>query len=52
MESTKDPLILSVAAHDFGEYVRHYPRGKQYVCCFVKFFALISNVANVPTAAE
>lgn len=23
-----DPLILSVAAHDIGEYVRHYPRGK------------------------
>lgn len=28
LESSKDPLILSVAAHDLGEYVRHYPRGK------------------------
>lgn len=24
-----DPLIVTVAAHDLGEYVRHYPRGKQ-----------------------
>lgn len=28
LESSKDPLVLSVAAHDLGEYVRHYPRGK------------------------
>uniref|UniRef100_T1JCY2 ATPase V1 complex subunit H C-terminal domain-containing protein n=1 Tax=Strigamia maritima TaxID=126957 RepID=T1JCY2_STRMM len=28
LESSKDPLVLSVAAHDIGEYVRHYPRGK------------------------
>lgn len=26
-----DPIILAVAAHDTGEYVRHYPRGKQWV---------------------
>ncbi|KAF6025594.1 VhaSFD [Bugula neritina] len=28
LNSNHDPLILSVAAHDIGEYVRHYPRGK------------------------
>lgn len=28
---SEDPLIVTVAAHDLGEYVRHYPRGKQYV---------------------
>lgn len=28
LESSKDPLVLSVAAHDIGEYVRHYARGK------------------------
>ncbi|PIO56877.1 v-ATPase subunit H, partial [Teladorsagia circumcincta] len=28
LESSQDPLILCVAAHDVGEYVRHYPRGK------------------------
>uniref|UniRef100_A0A1I8FPD4 V-ATPase_H_C domain-containing protein n=1 Tax=Macrostomum lignano TaxID=282301 RepID=A0A1I8FPD4_9PLAT len=26
-ESSKDSLVLCVAAHDVGEYVRHYPRG-------------------------
>ncbi|XP_074656304.1 V-type proton ATPase subunit H-like [Tubulanus polymorphus] len=31
MESSRDPLILSVAAHDIGEYVRHYPRGKHVI---------------------
>lgn len=29
LESSQDPLILSVASFDLGEYVRHYPRGKQ-----------------------
>jgi len=28
LESSHDPIVLSVAAHDIGEYVRHYPRGK------------------------
>ena len=28
LETSKDPLVLSVAAYDVGEYVRHYPRGK------------------------
>jgi len=28
LESSNDALILCVAAHDIGEYVRHYPRGK------------------------
>lgn len=29
LKSSKDPLILSIASFDVGEYVRHYPRGKQ-----------------------
>lgn len=28
LETAKDPLVLSVASYDIGEYVRHYPRGK------------------------
>ncbi|XP_041361285.1 V-type proton ATPase subunit H-like isoform X2 [Gigantopelta aegis] len=31
LESSRDPLILSVAAHDIGEYVRYYPRGKNMI---------------------
>ncbi|KAK2147227.1 hypothetical protein LSH36_563g03027 [Paralvinella palmiformis] len=31
LETNRDPLILSVAAHDIGEYVRHYPRGKHII---------------------
>lgn len=31
LESNRDPLILSVAAHDIGEYVRHYPKGKHVI---------------------
>jgi V-type H+-transporting ATPase subunit H len=31
LEVSKDPLILSVAVHDIGEYVRCYPRGKQII---------------------
>lgn len=29
LETSRDPLVLSVASFDIGEYVRHYPRGKQ-----------------------
>ncbi len=29
LETSKDPLVLSVACFDLGEYVRHYSRGKQ-----------------------
>jgi len=28
LDSSSDALVLCVAAHDIGEYVRHYPRGK------------------------
>ena len=28
LETSKDPQVLAVAAHDIGEYVRYYPRGK------------------------
>lgn len=29
LDTSKDALVLSVASYDIGEYVRHYPRGKQ-----------------------
>ncbi|XP_008217756.1 V-type proton ATPase subunit H isoform X2 [Nasonia vitripennis] len=31
LETSKDPLVLSVACFDVGEYVRHYPRGKHII---------------------
>ncbi|KAK7091298.1 V-type proton ATPase subunit H-like isoform X1 [Littorina saxatilis] len=31
LETSRDPLVLAVAAHDIGEYVRHYPRGKHLI---------------------
>ena len=27
--STEDPLVLAVAVHDLGQYVKHYERGKK-----------------------
>lgn len=29
LEVSDDPQVIAVAAHDIGEYVRHYPRGKR-----------------------
>jgi hypothetical protein len=40
LEQSKEPLVLCVAAHDIGEYVRHYPHGKKYVKFFFKKFSL------------
>lgn len=31
LETSKDPLHLGVASYDVGEYVRHYPRGKNVI---------------------
>lgn len=31
LEQSKEPLVLCVAAHDIGEYVRHYPHGKKAI---------------------
>jgi len=31
LETSTDPLVLSVASFDIGEYVRHYPRGKNVI---------------------
>ncbi|XP_064454822.1 V-type proton ATPase subunit H-like [Ornithodoros turicata] len=31
LETSKEPLVLCVASHDIGEYVRCYPRGKQVI---------------------
>ena len=30
LEESQNPVAIAVAAHDLGEYVRYYPRGKKY----------------------
>ena len=45
LELSDDPQVIAVAAHDVGEYVRHYPRGKRYglvVCCRCLLSLLLS----------
>lgn len=37
LEKSADPVVLAVACYDIGEYVRHYPRGKQYVSLSLRF---------------
>jgi V-type H+-transporting ATPase subunit H len=29
LKESADPTVLAVAAHDVGQYVKHYERGKQ-----------------------
>lgn len=31
LQSSTDPTVIAVAAHDIGEYVRYYPRGKDVI---------------------
>ncbi|PPQ63197.1 hypothetical protein CVT24_005742 [Panaeolus cyanescens] len=34
LQESTDPVVLAVAAHDIGQYVKHYERGKKYVTEF------------------
>lgn len=46
LETSADPTILAVAAHDTGEYVRHHPRGKhvlENLGCKVKVMKMMSH---------
>ena len=29
LQESQNPVAIAVAAHDLGEYVRYYPRGKK-----------------------
>lgn len=31
LKESDDPIVLAVASHDIGQYVKHYDRGKKYV---------------------
>ena len=47
IREAQNPTVLAVAAHDLGEYVRYYPRGKKSVnesspvVCVLKHFSLL-----------
>ncbi|XP_031548842.1 V-type proton ATPase subunit H-like [Actinia tenebrosa] len=46
MESSTDPTTLCIAAHDIGEYVRHFPRGKTVIeslGCKVKVMKMMTH---------
>jgi len=34
LENSQDPLVLAVASHDIGQYVKHYERGKKILTDF------------------
>ena len=42
LDSAVDPIVLAVASYDIGEYVRHNPRGKQYVV-----FCLVATITDL-----
>jgi V-type H+-transporting ATPase subunit H len=31
LQESQDPVVLAVAAHDVGQYVKHHSQGKKYV---------------------
>lgn len=31
LHESRNPVILAIAAHDLGQYVRYYPRGILYI---------------------
>ena len=35
LDESQNPVAIAVAAHDLGEYVRYYPRGKKYVHMYI-----------------
>lgn len=37
LKESSDATVLAVAAHDIGQYVKHYERGKKLVHAFAAF---------------
>jgi V-type H+-transporting ATPase subunit H len=38
LNESRDPVVLAVAAHDVGQYVKHCDRGKQCVLPITAFY--------------
>jgi len=49
LKESADPTVLAVAAHDVGQYVKHYERGKQSVFLF-QSCAVLTTVLTRPVA--
>lgn len=45
LQESQNPVVIAVAAHDLGEYVRYYPRGKKVVDK-LKAKELVMNLVN------
>jgi len=41
LRTSQTPLVLSVACHDVGEFIRFHPRGRQYVVVVVFVLLLL-----------
>lgn len=39
LKESEDAVILAVAAHDLGQYVKHYERGKKCVSSSIDLFS-------------
>lgn len=44
LKDSADPIVLAVAAHDVGQYVKHYERGKKYVSAALSVSISVSNL--------
>jgi V-type H+-transporting ATPase subunit H len=40
LDESIDPVVLAVAVHDIGQYVKYYDRGKKSVYCVVMLSAI------------
>lgn len=38
LDTSQDPVVLAVAVHDIGQYVKHHERGKKYVFLILTSF--------------
>lgn len=45
LSQSSDNAVLSIAAHDLGQYVKYYPSGKKYevLCCIYMLYLLYCN---------
>lgn len=45
LKESDDAIILAVAAHDLGQYVKHYERGKKCVSSCIDLFSPLTLIS-------